>query len=74
MRWCHYELLWLIRHLGPFLSQNQADASLVSLRNLLEVKSKMATGEKKEKKDYVLRNIFASKPLRNTILVSSERF
>ena len=32
---------------------------------LLEAKSKMATG------DYVLRNIFASKPIRNTILVST---
>ena len=31
----------------------------------LEAKSKMATG------DYVLRNIFASKPIRNTILVST---
>ena len=31
----------------------------------LEAKSKMATG------DYVLRNIFASKPPRNTILVST---
>ena len=31
----------------------------------LEAKSKMATG------DYVLRNIFASKPIRNTIFVST---
>ena len=33
MRWRYYELLWLIRHLGPFLSQNPADASLASLMN-----------------------------------------
>ncbi len=33
MRRRHYELLCLIRHLGPFLTQNQADASLASLRN-----------------------------------------
>ena len=65
MRSRHYELLWLIRHIGPLLSQNQADASLASLRNFLEAKNKMATG------DYVLRNIFASKPLRYTILVST---
>ena len=65
MRRRHYELLWLIRNLGPFLTQNQADASLASLRNFLEAKSKMATG------DYVLRNIFASKPIRNTMLVST---
>ena len=65
MRWRHDELLWLIRHLGPFLSQNQADASLASLMNFLEAKSKLAAC------DYVLRNIFAPKPLRNTILVST---
>ncbi len=34
----------------------------------LEAKSEMATG------DYVLRNIFASKPVRNTILVSTSMF
>ena len=46
MRWRYYELLWLIRHLGPFLSQNPADASLASLRNFfLEVKNKMATSD-----------------------------
>ena len=32
MRWRHYELLWLIRHLGPFLTQNKADASWAFLR------------------------------------------
>ena len=33
MTWRYYELLWLIHHHGPFLSRNQADASLASLRN-----------------------------------------
>ena len=33
MTWRYYELLWLIHHLGPFLSRNQADASMASLRN-----------------------------------------
>ena len=31
MRWRHYEILCLIHHLGPFLRQIQADASLASL-------------------------------------------
>ena len=69
MRWRHYELLWLIRHLGPFLTQNQAGASLASLRNFfLEAKNKLpqATIVK-----LCLGNIFASKPLRKTILVYS---
>ena len=35
MCWRHYEVLWLIRHIGPFLSQNQADASLASLRKFV---------------------------------------
>ena len=69
MRWRHYDILWLIRHLGPFLSQIQADASLASLRN--SFRAQKQNGHRRQLLNYVLGNIVASKPLKNTILVST---
>ena len=72
MRWRHYELLWLIRHIGPFLSQNQADARLASLR--IFFRDQKQNGQSRQLLNYVLDNIFAPKTLRNTILVSTPCF
>ena len=51
------------------MTQNQADASLAFLGNLF--RSQKQNGHWRQLLNYVLGNIFASKLLRNTILVST---
>ena len=62
MSWRHCELLWLIGHLGIFLSENRADASLTSLRNFF--RGQKQNGHWRPFLNYVLANIFASKPFK----------
>ena len=58
MRWHHYELSWLICHLGPFLSRNQADAIhqlCIETRGLLM--KVMVTTEREEDRPHIFLEI-----------------